>query len=154
MYQPMKLSTGRGSLIVLSVVTILVLVIVSNFATKIPVFVAGEVVLEEDQEMRAKGMRTLFVTLFDAERPVPMPYGAAKFLLADDPKPGKFFKFSVTVNNLQIMNPNRPQPQKLRVKVRLDADGMGGPDQPADLVGELASVALGSENLTLTLKGR
>jgi hypothetical protein len=49
------------------------------------------------------------------------------------------------------MNPNAPLPEKIRIKARLDRDGIGGQDQNGDLTGELSDVAIGSKDIILQI---
>ena len=124
---------------------------VSKHAQTAPVIVSGSVALEPDLEKEARYNSHIFVVLFDEESPMPMPYAAARYKLTSEPKAGTFFSFFLTEQNTQIMNPGRKQPKKLRVKVRLDADGVAGADKVGDITGELRSLPWGSENVRISL---
>lgn len=147
----MKSLSGIKIAVVLFVTIVMAVAVVSRFASRQPVIVSGEVTLEEALGPKAEGIRTLFITLFDAESPMPMPYGAARFVLGRDAHPGSFFHFSITTENLQVMNPDRPHPQQLRVKARLDRDGQGGQDQPDDLVGSVDQIPVGSRDIIVKI---
>lgn len=87
------------------------------------------------------GIRTLFVILYDADSPRPMPYGAVKIDLKEDAK-GSFYKGDLTSENIQTMG-GGPVPKNLRLKARLDKDGSAGMDQAGDLVGTVEKVKVG-----------
>jgi hypothetical protein len=110
---------------------------------KSPILAAGKIALKDDLVSHAKGVHTLFLVLYDQDSPMPMPFGAVKERLEKDAEAGDFYEFFITKEKLQMMNPDAPMPANFRVKVRLDRDGMGGMDQPGDLVGETRDVALG-----------
>ncbi|MBC7531864.1 MAG: hypothetical protein H7318_09815 [Oligoflexus sp.] len=87
------------------------------------------------------GIRTLFIILYDADSPRPMPYGAVKVDLREDAK-GAFYKGDLTSENIQTMG-GGPVPKNLRLKARLDKDGSAGMDQPGDLVGTVEKAKAG-----------
>lgn len=87
------------------------------------------------------GIRTLFIILYDADSPRPMPYGAVKIDLKEDAK-GAFYKGDLTSENVQTMG-GGPVPKNLRLKARLDKDGSAGMDQPGDLVGTVEKAKAG-----------
>ena len=94
------------------------------------------------------GIRTLYVILYNADSPMPMPYGAMKVDLKEDAK-GSFYKGDLTSANVQAMG-GGPVPKNLRVKARLDKDGSAGKDQPGDLVGTADKIKLG-EKVKITI---
>ena len=49
------------------------------------------------------------------------------------------------------MNESQTPPQKITIKARLDLDGLGGADQPGDIIGILENVDWGATNLTINL---
>lgn len=131
-----------------------VLTIVSRFAEKSLVFAQGEVSILPELEADAKNIRTLFIVLYDEASPMPMPFGAWRQQLDKSPK-ATFVTFTLTKDNIQMMNPqNLEFPKSLRIKARLDADGIAGVDQPGDLVGELTGVQTGSTGLRLAITNR
>ena len=76
--------------------------------------------------------RVLYVVVYDMDSPMPMPYGAMKERLDSPATAGVFFPLTITKEKLMVMNPNRPVPQRMRLKARLDKDGNAGMDQPGD----------------------
>lgn len=119
---------------------------------KSPKFVEGTIELPPKYEAKATGISTLFVIIYDLDSKRPMPYGAVKFKLDENPKAGKFFPFLITREKLQIMaGQMAPAPQRMRLKARLDKDGLGGMDQPGDLTGGVSEVAFGSSDITISL---
>ncbi|MFY7929118.1 MAG: hypothetical protein ACOVS5_09620 [Oligoflexus sp.] len=91
----------------------------------------------------ATGMRTLFVILHDSASQMPRPYGAVKVDLKADPK-GTVYKGDVTTADVKTMGGAPGNiPAEFRLKVRLDKDGSGGPDQAGDIVGIVQSVKAG-----------
>lgn len=117
---------------------------------KSPVYVAGKIRLADNLAGNAAGMNTLYLVLYDANTGRPMPYGAVRENVAENPQ-GEFFQFVITQEKLQVMSPNSRVPHHFRIKARLDRDGLGGVDQPGDLVGEIDSVAYGSANVEITI---
>jgi len=92
---------------------------------------------------------TLFVTIFDGNNP--MPYAAMRepITVGSD---GTLRQVVLTSDKLQVMDSSRSKPEKIRLKVRLDADGSAGPDQPGDITGQVEDIAWGSpELLVVTL---
>lgn len=87
------------------------------------------------------GIRTLFVIVYDADSPRPMPYGAIKIDLKEDAK-GKFYTGDLTTENVQTMG-GGPVPKNIRLKARLDKDGSAGMDQPGDLTGQVDKAKAG-----------
>ncbi|MBM4253629.1 MAG: hypothetical protein FJ146_16805 [Deltaproteobacteria bacterium] len=89
------------------------------------------------------GIRTLYVTLYDAASSMPMPYGALKVDLDKDAK-GTFYKGELNSTNVMIMG-GGDVPKTLRIKARLDKDGSAGRDEAGDLVGIADQVSLGAK---------
>lgn len=112
--------------------------------------VSGEVSLKPEFTAKAKGIRTLYVIVYDAKSAMPMPYGAYKMDLTADAK-GTFSTFAITTANLTVMNSESPMPSVLRLKFRLDKDGSAGKDAPGDIVGNVPSVQLGSKEVKVML---
>jgi hypothetical protein len=112
-----------------------------------------EVTIEgKDALAAAKGIRTLYVIVYDAKSPMPRPYGAMKVDLKADAS-GTLYKGDLTFDpeatsskndgNVQVMGAPTP-PTELRLKARLDKDGSAGMDQPGDIVGKVDTIAAGS----------
>jgi hypothetical protein len=92
------------------------------------------VTLDSSVEGKTAGIRTLFITVFDADSAGPMPYGSIKVDLKADPK-GQVFSGDLDTSNITVMGQGRPLPKNIRLKARLDKDGSGGKDQAGDIVG-------------------
>ncbi|MES2744639.1 MAG: hypothetical protein V4655_04390 [Bdellovibrionota bacterium] len=121
-----------------------------DMGEKSPLFVSGEVVLPEGMRGDATGVETLFIIVYDEASQMPMPFGAQKEKMPKDltqPIP-----FLVTKEALRVMNPDAPPPRTMRVKVRIDKDGVAGPDQPGDLTGEVTGVAFGTRDQLIEIK--
>ncbi|WP_141732122.1 hypothetical protein [Oligoflexus tunisiensis] len=145
----MKRITLIGILIV-GLVAVIAVSVAFNTGEKSPIYVAGTVELPAEYQADAAGIQTMFVTIFDEESPMPMPYGAMKeHLPADLSQP---IEFALTKEKLQIMNPDARAPRYMRVKVRFDKDGMGGADQPGDLVGQVEHVQFGTSGLRMKIQ--
>jgi hypothetical protein len=127
---------------------IAVLLIATRFAIKPETFVSGTILVPAEVARQAGEIKIMFITLFDADLPGP-PYGAMREPIQIDPE-GTERTFFVTREKLQIMNPSRPLPNRLRVKVRLDVDGQGGADQPGDITGEVQDIVTGSSSIEIT----
>lgn len=128
-----------------------VLVSVGHFAKKSFVFAEGSIQILPDLEDKAKNIRVLFITIFDADSPMPMPYGAQKVHISKNAA-GQFYSFVLTKENIMIMNPQLPLPKKIRIKARLDLDGTAGMDKPGDLTGEVGPIDVGSTAAQITIK--
>ena len=93
----------------------------------------------------AKGIRTLFLIVYDNASAMPMPYGALKVDLKADAK-GTVYKGDLTTGNITRMgNPSAPLPKSIRIKARLDKDGSAGPDQPGDYSASVDKVDVGDK---------
>ena len=107
-------------------------------------FAEIEVSLDDAALLKKKtGIRTLYVTLYDAASSMPMPYGAVKVNLDKDAN-GTFYKAELTSENVTVMS-GGDVPKTLRIKARLDKDGSAGRDEAGDLVGIADQVAVGSK---------
>lgn len=146
----MKRITLIGILIV-GLVAALAISVALNTGEKSPIYVAGTVELPSELRADAEGIRTMFVTIFDEESQMPMPYGAMKEYLPQDLS--QPIEFALTKEKMQLMNPDSSHmPRYMRVKVRFDKDGMGGADQPGDLVGVVEHVPFGTDNVRLKIQ--
>ena len=146
----MKKFVGVGILGLLAVIG-LSMYSAMEFGEKSPFFATGNIELDSSLVADADGISTLYITVFDAESPMPMPYGAMKERLSKPAAAGSFFPLVITKEKLQVMNPNRPVPKKMRLKARLDKDGLGGFDQPGDLTGQVHDISFGEENVTIII---
>lgn len=102
-----------------------------------------EIKLDDAQAKAAAGIRTLFITIYDQESKMPMPYGAMKVDLDKDAK-GVVYKGKLDSNNIMKMGGGET-PKKLRIKAKLDKDGSAGADAAGDVVGIVEGVAVGSK---------
>lgn len=100
----------------------------------------------EDAKLLAKsaGIRTLYITLYDAASTAPRPYGALKVDLTQDAKKGTIYTGKLDPSNVMTMG-GGAVPAKLRIKARLDKDGSAGPDGAGDLVGIADQVTAGGK---------
>ncbi|MFW7378614.1 MAG: hypothetical protein ACOH5I_07405 [Oligoflexus sp.] len=113
--------------------------------------VSGSLSLSNDKLIeKAKGIRTLFLVVYNPESKMPMPYGAQKVDLEKDAS-GNFYNFEITTTSIRTMGGNAVLPTKLKVKARLDKDGSAGMDQPGDIIGMSGVVAKGSKNIKIVL---
>ena len=128
------------------------IMMVSQFAETAPVIVSGSLKIRSDLKSHVPGHNHLFVVLFDQESPMPMPYAAARYRVSSNTEQkGEFFSFFLTEQNTQIMNPGGQRPKRLRVKARLDQDGVAGPDQPGDLTGEISDILWGTKGIEIEI---
>ena len=113
-------------------------------------YFSGKIVLDPALVPEAKDMRNLFVILYDDSVNKRMPFGAVRFNLQKDPE-SDVLTLSATPENIKRMFPGNAMPQNFRIKARLDRDGVAGPDQSGDLVGEITNIAYGSKNLEIQI---
>lgn len=92
---------------------------------------------------KGAGIRTLYVIVYDADSPRPMPWGAIKVDLKEDAK-GAFYKGDLTTDNVQSMG-GGAVPKNIRLKARLDKDGSAGMDSAGDLTGQVEKVKVGDK---------
>lgn len=128
----------------------LIYVALSQFGQQSMIFASGKVELNPNLIESAQGIRTLFITLFDDSQAVVMPWGAIKYQLSDNPKE-HVLDFVLTKDNVQVMRPEQKVPEKLRIKARLDRNGLGGKDSAGDLVGEQSDIGMGDQNVHITI---
>jgi hypothetical protein len=128
----------------------LVILIAGKFADQPTIFASGDIELSSELMDKATGIETLFIVVFDADNPMPMPYGAMRDSISLSGK-AQVTDFILTPERLQIMRPGSPVPKNFRLKVRLDRDGQGGQDQPGDLVGQIDRVAYGAEHIHVSI---
>lgn len=122
-----------------------------NTGERSPILVSGTLELDDQYVENAQGIQTLFLVLYDVNSPMPMPYGAVKEKLPKSATAGKFFEFFITKEKITLMRPDTPVPSQVRIKARLDKDGIAGRDQPGDLTGEIKSINTGSQDLKLVI---
>ena len=118
---------------------------------KSPILVSGTVHLDEAYAANANGIYTLYLVLYDMDSPMPMPYGAVKEKLEVAATAGKFYDFYITKEKIITMRPDAPVPLNLRIKARLDKDGVAGRDQPGDITGEISGIKTGTTGVTLNI---
>lgn len=141
-----------GTLVTVAVILI-AFVLLFPAGQKLPSIVKGKVTIKESLIPDARGIRRLFVVLYDADSERPMPYGAITFSI----KPvesATVRPFNLNFENLNVMNKSIPIPKNFRIKARLDVDGIAGPDKLGDLVGESSPVAFGSDNVQVKITQR
>ncbi len=98
---------------------------------------------------KSANIRTLYITLYDADAPTPRPYGAMKVILDKDAAKGTLYRGALTSETVMIMG-GGATPKNLKIKARLDKDGSAGPDEKGDLVGIVEKVAVGAST-TVTI---
>lgn len=134
---------------ILAIVSIAI-VAIQNFGQKSLIYASGTIFLDESLIPQAKGIRTVFITLFDSENTTGMPYGAIKYVLGSDSET-EVLEFTLTRDNLRVMNEHASIPKSMRIKARLDRTGQAGPDKPGDLIGELNPITLGANDVKLVI---
>ena len=110
-------------------------------------FADVEIKLNDKLVKSAAGLRTLYLIVYDAESPMPMPFGALKVDLSQDAT-AQVFKGTLDESNLKVMGQGGT-PKKLRIKARLDKDGSAGKDSPGDIVGQVEGIVLGGKAVVL-----
>lgn len=113
-------------------------------------FAKGRVVLDDSLQTEAQGIRTLFIIALGQESP--MPLGAFRKSMSGTLK-GDIYDFVLTKDNMQLMpgGMGGDFPDTFKLKARLDRDGVAGPDQPGDLVGNIAIVHKGQGDLEIRI---
>lgn len=155
----MKRNGKLGIMLALGGVLLLGLIGVELFNTgeKSPLYASGKIVLDESLAEKAQGIRMLYLVVYDADSPMPMPYGAMKERLDADATAGAFRDFLITKEKLQVMMARddpmamAAHPKNIRVKVRLDKDGLAGMDQPGDLIGSVGPLPFGTDGVTIKI---
>ena len=132
--------------VILALIIVISLVTALNMGEKSPIYAAGKVTVAPELSADAHSIETLFVIVFDPDSPMPMPMGAMKERLPGGLQDG--FAFSLTKEKMIRMGGgmgDEPShhPKYLRLKARLDKDGLAGPDQPGDIVGIVENVPFG-----------
>ena len=112
-------------------------------------FANVEVKVADQVAPKGAGIRTLYITLYDADAAQPRPYGAMKVDLNKDAS-GTVFKGTLDDNNIMLMGAGSNAPAALKIKARLDKDGSAGPDAAGDLVGIADKVKVGG-NVVITI---
>ncbi len=142
--------------VVLAIIIVISLVTALNMGEKSPIFAAGKVTIAPELSTDAHSVETLFVIVFDPDSPMPMPMGAMKERLPGGFKDG--FSFALTKEKMIRMggamggDEVTHHPKYLRLKARLDKDGLAGPDQPGDIVGIVENVPFGTSDVTIRLE--
>lgn len=135
-----------------AVVIVFAFVTALDMGERSPIYAGGQIELSPDLARDAQGINTLFIIVNDPASPMPMPLGAVKERLDSDFTGS--FSFTLTKEKMIMMNPDAPMPKVLRLKARLDKDGVAGVDQPGDLVGIIDSVNLGDSNVLIRIDRR
>lgn len=91
---------------------------------------------------KGEGINTLYISLYDADSPMPRPYAAIKIALDKGAAKGTIYRGSLNTGNVTVMG--GAQPKAFRVKAKLDKDGAAGPDAAGDLVGIIEKVVVGA----------
>lgn len=115
-------------------------------------FAKGQVVLDDSVKEAAQGIGTLFIIASGPDRP--MPLGALRKSMSGEIG-SVVYDFVLTKDNLQLMGGamggGGDLPPEFKLKARLDRDGTAGPDQPGDVVGEVAVVQKGQSGIEIRL---
>mgnify|MGYP006280105947 CR=1 FL=1 len=142
----------KKSFIWIAVATAFAAIIVgvaANFADEPKIIARANIKISDDIKSLATHHSTLFVTVFEGDNP--MPYGAMREPITVNSE-GGLRQIVLTEEKLMVMDSSRPRPERMRIKVRLDADGSAGPDQPGDITGQISGIEWGSkETLEVTL---
>ena len=125
------------------------IVFVSAFSFAAPV-VSGKLVIAKDLAPKARGIRTVFVSLYDAAgTSTAMPCAAQKLELAKDAS-GEFLSYTLDDTSLTLMGCSAV-PEQMNIKVKLDKDGSAGPDADGDLVGVMNGIKKGSTGVKVLI---
>lgn len=119
-------------------------------ASKDTVYASGKLELDKKLSDKAKGIRTLYISIYDSASGMPRPYAATKIDLPKDATSGAFHDFKLTPANVMAMGQG-PAPQTMRIKAKLDKDGSAGPDASGDVTGTVSDVKLGASNIVIKL---
>src|SRR5262245_41877636 len=94
------------------------LIFVGTAAHAAGMLASGNVRLDTKLTDQAKGIRTLFLSVYDSANPSPMPYGAAKIELSKDAK-GRFTRFTLD-DSTMLMRTSGTPPAKINIKAKLN----------------------------------
>lgn len=130
-------------------ISALLLLGIGSLAGAAPV-ASGKLVLPPELSAKAKGIRTVFLTIQDPKATTPMPCAAKKFTLDKDAQ-GEFLSFTLDETSLMMMACSQ-LPETMNLKAKLDKDGSAGRDAAGDIVGTLTGVKKGSDKLTIKLE--
>lgn len=125
------------------------MVFIQKTGVQSSIIARGQILLDPSLIDEAQGIQTLFITLYENDAEGMMPYGGIKYQVSRIEE--KVLDFTLTKDNLQVMNPGVPFPKILRIKARLDRAGQAGPDKPGDFVGEQRDVPLGAEQVSIQI---
>ena len=109
-------------------------------------FVYARVVVKMDPSLfsHTDNKHQLFLVVFDKESKLPMPYGAFRTVVSNANK-DSIGEYILTEHSLQVMNPSAPRPKLMRIKARLEEEGLGGADKDGDMTGYVDLVKIGSK---------
>lgn len=110
-------------------------------------YARGRVILADELKDPARDLKTLFIIASPLD--MPMPLGALRKTVSEPS--GVIYEFVLTNESMRRMQENQPFPAEFKLKARLDRDGLAGPDQPGDLVGEVKPVKLGAEGVEIRI---
>lgn len=111
--------------------------------------VSGKLTLSKELTAKAKGIRTVYISILDPQSPMPMPCAAQKFTLVKDAE-GSFLDFTVD-SDQAVMMACAEIPAEMNLKVKLDKDGNAGRDSSGDIVGVKSGVKKGAKGIAITL---
>ena len=143
---------GIIGIAIIVIILIISVITAGDMGTTSPAYVRGTVYLDDSLIEDAKRTKTLFISIRDTNQPMP-PFGAFRKTVGDNLK-GKIVEFALTNENVHRMMQERPWPESLTLKARLDLDGQGGMDQPGDLVGVVTDVKKGSTGIEIRITRR
>ena len=145
-------NVGFWGAIIVAVALVGAIILAGQMGKTSKAHVTGSVRLDPELTDAAKGIRTLYITIFDMDRPFP-PYASFRKTLASDPE-GEFYDFLLTEERMTVMQQGMPFPKNVRLKARLDRDGSAGPDRPGDLTGEVTGISKGSKGIEIRINKR
>lgn len=114
------------------------------------VYASGKIELDKKLVDKAKGIRTMYISIYDAASGMPRPYAATKIDLSKDASAGTFQDFKLTSDNVMTMG-HGTMPETMRIKVKLDKDGSAGPDASGDITGTVDKVKQGATGVVIKL---
>lgn len=136
---------------ILASLSLIVVIIIATMqqAVKPEIIAAGELRLGDDLGEFAQGNHTLFIIIYSSDENNRMPLGIIKEPIRIT-ESGLIRRFSITPDKVERMMSRDPIPSNFKLKGRIDRDGMGGPDQPGDIVAITKNINYGSEEVILT----
>lgn len=148
---------GLFGVIAIVVIIVIAAMMAGKMGETSHAYARGRVILDESVLTEAKENHTLFIIMAGNDRP--MPLGALRKSI-DVTSAGEIYSFTLTKDSMQMMmmaagggpgGGGSNVPEQFKLKARLDRDGQAGPDQPGDVVGEVAVVKRGAEDVEIHL---